>query len=71
MAEDNVNAIISSCIIGDKQMGLVGVFQKFGMIHVMQLILRWHVDGVEVNLRIKILLFETVYLYMGGNDRHV
>ena len=52
-------------------MGLVGVFQKFGMIHAMQLMLRWHVDGVEVNLRIKILLFETVYLHMGGNDRHV
>lgn len=36
------------------------------MIHAMQLMLRWHVDGVEVNLRIKILLFETVYLHMGG-----
>jgi len=27
MAEDNVNAIISSCTILDKSMGLVGVFQ--------------------------------------------
>jgi len=61
MAEDNVNAIISSCTILDKSMGLVGVFQ------LLQLMLHWRVHRMEANLRIKILLLRSACLHAGGN----
>jgi len=61
MAENNVNAIISSCTILDKSMGLVGVFQ------LLQLMLHWCIHRMEANLRIKILLLRSACLHAGGN----